>query len=191
MMLDEFKEVLLKTNRDGMPDLIGYLMENDFHLAPCSGSYHLSKKGGLLEHSLNVLHNAEKISAALYGAKNLTKEFKDSIAICALLHDVGKIGQFGKANYVPNILKSGEQSTAKPYETNKDLLPVDHEIRSIAIISMFLDLTEDEQFAILYHNGMYGNLKYALSGHETPLYMIIHFADMWASRVTEIGKEEK
>ena len=189
MMLDEFKEVLLKTNREGMPDLIEYLMENDFHEAPCSGSYHLAKKGGLLEHSLNVLHNAEKISVALYGAKNLTKDFKDSIAICALLHDVGKIGQFGKANYVPNILKNGTQSEAKPYETNKDLLPVDHEIRSIAIISMFLDLTEDEQFAILYHNGMYGNLKYALNGKETPLYMIIHWADMWASRVTE--KEEK
>lgn len=184
-MEKEFDTALLKTKREGMEDLLAYLKEEGFYEAPCSGSYHLAKKHGLLEHSLNVLHLAEKISAALIGAKNLTKEMKDSITICALLHDIGKIGQFGKPNYVPNILKNGTQSEAKPYETNKELLPIDHEIRSIAIASMFIDLTEEEQFAILYHNGLYGNLKYALSGHETPLYLIIHTADMWASRVTE------
>ena len=184
-MEKEFNAALLKTKREGMEDLLVYLKEEGFYEAPCSGSYHLAKKHGLLEHSLNVLHIAEKISVALYGAKNLTNEMKNSIAICALLHDTGKIGQFGKPNYVPNILKNGTQSEAKPYETNKELLPVDHEIRSIAIASMFIDLTEEEQFAILYHNGLYGNLKYALSGHETPLYLIIHTADMWASRVTE------
>ena len=187
--LDEFKEILLKTQREGMPDFIEYLMDCEFHKAACSGNYHLAKEGGLLEHSLNVLHIAEKLSVALYGGKNLTKEFKNSVAIAALLHDLGKMGQFEKPNYVPNILKDGSQSKTKPYQTNKELLPVDHEIRSIVIASMFIDLTEDEQFAILYHNGMYGNLKYALSGKETPLYMIIHWADMWASRVIE--KEDK
>lgn len=181
----EFDSVLLKTEREGIDDLLTYLQEEGFYTAPCSGSYHLAKPEGLLEHSINVLHVAEKLSVALYGAKNLTREIKTSIQICALLHDIGKIGQFGKANYVPNILKSGEQSTAKPYETNKELLYVDHEIRSIAIASMFIDLTEDEQFAILYHNGMYGNLRYALKDKETPLYLIMHTADMWASRILE------
>ena len=52
------------------------------------------------------------------------------------------------------------------------------------------DLTEEEEFAILYHNGMYGQLKYSYSGKETPLSMIIHFADMWASRVIEAEQEE-
>lgn len=183
--IDEFRTVLLATKREGMKELLDYMTDCGFWDAPCSGSYHLAKEGGLLEHSLNVLHNAEKISVALIGSKNLTPEMKNSIAICALLHDLGKMGQFEKPNYVPNILKSGEQSSSKPYVTNSDLLPVDHEIRSIAIISMFVDLTEEEQFAILYHNGMYGNLKFALSGHETPLYLIIHTADMWAARVTE------
>lgn len=184
-LIDEFRDTLLKTKREGMTELLDYMAECGFLTAPCSGSFHLAKEGGLLEHSLNVLHAAEKISVALIGSKNLTKEMKDSIAICALLHDLGKMGQFEKPNYIPNILKSGEQSSSKPYTTNPDLLPVDHEIRSIAIASMFIDLTEEEHFAILYHNGMYGNLKYALQGHETQLYMIIHWADMWASRVIE------
>ena len=185
-LIDEFRDSLLKTGREGMEDLLDYMNECGFLTAPCSGSFHLAKEGGLLEHSINVLHNAEKMSAGLIGAKNLTKEFKNSIVICALLHDLGKMGQFEKPNYIPNILKSGETSKTKPYTTNNDLLPVEHEIRSIVIASMFIDLTEDEQFAILYHNGLYGQVgKYAIQGKETPLYMIIHWADMWASRVTE------
>jgi 23S rRNA maturation-related 3'-5' exoribonuclease YhaM len=62
---------------------------------------------------------------------------------------------------------------------------VPHEIRALSIISKFINLTEEEQFAILYHNGMYGDLKYQINGKETPLYMLLHFADMWASRVVE------
>lgn len=190
-LVDEFRDRLLSTKREGMADLLDYMVDCGFLEAPCSGSYHLAKKGGLLEHSINVLHLAEKISVAFIGAKNLTKEMKDSIIIASLLHDLGKMGQFDKPNYVPNVLKSGEVSKAKPFITNPDLIPVDHEIRSVVIASMFIDLTEDEQFAILCHNGMYGNLKYMLQGKETPLSMIVHWADMWASRVVEVVTNEK
>ena len=183
--IDEFRSVLMKTEREGMADLLQYLSDNGFLTAPCSGQYHLSYEGGLLEHSLNVLHYAEKLGVAWLGGEEFNK-IRDSVAICALLHDIGKIGDHGKPNYTPNVLKSGELSKTKPYETNKDLLYVDHEIRSIKICALFIDLTEEEEHAILYHNGLYGNLKYAISGKETPLYMIIHFADMWASRVVEV-----
>lgn len=184
-LINEFRDTLLKTEREGMAELLDYLVDNGFLEAPCSTRYHLAHEGGLLEHSVNVLHVAEKMSASLIGTKNLTKELKDSIAICALLHDIGKIGDFGKANYIPKVLKSGKVSETEPYETNKDLLYIDHEIRSIKIASLFIDLTEEEEHAILYHNGLYGNLKYAISNKETELYMIIHWADMWASRVIE------
>lgn len=182
---EEFTKRLLETKREGIDFLIIYMDECGFFTAPCSGNYHLAKEGGLLEHSLNVLHNAEKLSATLIG-DDITDEFKNSIVICALLHDLGKMGQFEKPNYVDNVLKSGKVSDTKPYTTNPKLLPVDHEIRSIAIASMFIDLTEEEQFAILYHNGLYGQVgKYVLQGKETKLYMIIHWADMWAARVIE------
>ena len=119
----------------------------------------------------------------------------DSIIICGLLHDIGKCGQFGKPYYVENYLSKRDKegnpvrSEAKPYITNAELFNVPHEVRAISIISRYIDLTEEEQFAILYHNGMYGDLKYQLSGKETPLYMLLHFADMWASRVIETNKE--
>lgn len=95
-----------------------------------------------------------------------------------MLHDLGKTGQYGKANYVLEDLPFGK------YETNKELLYIPHEVRSIAIASRFIELKEEEQFAILYHNGLYGELQ-AVKNHETELYMILHFADLWACKVTE------
>lgn len=188
MNLETKKEIeheLMKTERNGMDDLITYMKVIGYFDAPCSGGNHLAKEGGLAEHSLNVLHAAQKISVALIGGKNLTKEMQNSITICALLHDLGKCGQFRKPEYVENILASGKRSDAKPFKRNPELMNVPHEIRSIVLSTLFVDLTEEEQHAILYHNGLYGPLKYEIQGNETPLYMIIHWADMWASRVTE------
>ena len=70
------------------------------------------------------------------------------------------------------------------------MLNIPHDVRSIAILSKFIDLTEEEQFAILYHNGLYGDLKYQISGKETELYMLLHFADLWVSRVVEAKQPE-
>ena len=182
--IDKFKDYLLKTEREGMNDLLDYLEEIGFFTAPASSQYHGAYEGALLEHSLNVLEYADKL-ASKWLTKAEYKKLFPSMVICSLLHDVGKCGQFGKPLYVPNILKSGEQSDKKPYEQNKDLMTLPHEVVSVIEITKFIDLTEDEQRAIAWHNGLYGCFKYEIQGKETPLYMIIHFADMWASRVVE------
>lgn len=83
------------------------------------------------------------------------------------------------------------RSAAKPYETNKELLYVDHEVRSIAIAERFITLTEEEERAILLHNGLYGVFGYQLkTAKQTPLELILHWSDMWASRVVEEKEEE-
>ena len=89
------------------------------------------------------------------------------------------------AEHSLNVLKSGKVSDTKPFERNKDLLTLPHEVVSCVEIAKFIDLTEEEQLAIAWHNGLYGAFKYDIQGNETPLYMIIHWADMWASRVVE------
>lgn len=187
-MKERIIELLRKTERDGIEALISYMEDNGFFESPCSTSHHLAKPGGLAEHSLNVYDMMLAISG-LYPISI------DSIIICSLLHDLGKMGQFGKPGYIPNMLKVRAtkanpnpvpyQSEKKPFETNPDLLFVDHEVRSIAIASRFIDLTEEEQQAILWHNGLYGPFRYEIQGKESPLYMMLHFADMWASRVVE------
>ena len=185
----ETKETIIRllksTNRPGMDELIEAMEEGGFFTAPCSGGQHLAEEGGLAKHSLNVFDTAIDMSLGLSQGKFPPKELKDSLTIVCLLHDLGKMGQYGKANYVENILKSGKQSTSKPYKTNPDLLYLDHEVRSVVIVQQYIDLTEEEQQAILWHNGLYGNFRYQIQGKETALYLILHFADMWASRVIE------
>lgn len=195
--IEELRYGYLSTGRDskGFDELIEALDQGGFFTAPCSTQYHLCKEGGLLEHSLNV----EEIAIKL--AIRLDYEPIGSVSVAALLHDIGKMGQYGKANYIPNWIKDGKPTKAdpvqkfkisetKPFTSNSDLLYVPHEIRSIQIASQYLDLTEEESFAILMHNALYGDLKYAYSGKETPLSMIVHFADLWASRVVEKQHEE-
>ena len=178
---------LLSTKRPGMEDLIDYMTECGFFEAPCSSQFHLATKFGLVHHTRNVMETAERIGVTLLGGAEYN-EIQESVIIAAGLHDLGKMGQFEKQLYTPKLLKDGSIGKI-PYEQNKDLLPVDHEIRSVAIASMFIDLTEEEQFAILYHNGLYGTVgRYSLQSHETQLYLIVHTADLWCSRFLEVKK---
>lgn len=180
-------DALMSTKRTGMEDLIRYMEECGFFEAPCSSQFHLAAKFGLVHHTRNVMETAEKIGVTLLGGAEYNK-IHESVIIAAGLHDLGKMGQFEKQLYTPKLLKDGSVGKV-PYEQNKDLLPVDHEIRSVAIASMFIDLTEEEQFAILYHNGLYGTVgRYSLQGKETQLYLIVHTADLWCSRFLEVKK---
>lgn len=192
---DIIRESLLKTGRDGVVDLIAYMREAGFFEAPASGGNHSHEKGGLAAHSVNVMFAAEKIGVALLGGAGYNA-IHDSVVIASLLHDLGKCGDYDKKMYIPNMIKDGrptkadpeqkyKQSEAKPWKRNPALLPLDHATRSIKLATLFIDLTEEEEFAIRYHDGLYETANYAVKGHETQLYMILHWADMWASRVIE------
>lgn len=187
---DIIKSSLLKTGREGVIDLISYMREIGFFTAPCSGGNHLCKPGGLAEHSVNVMWTAEKLSISLLGGKNITEEIRSSIVIASLLHDLGKCGDYEKSLYVPNVLKSGKVSDKKPFMRNKELSNVPHAVRSIKIATLFIDLTEDEEWAILTHDGLYDFMKYEMIGHETWLSMLIHWADMWSSKIIEHDDQE-
>lgn len=188
--VDIFRDALMKTKREGMADLLSFIQDIGFLDAPCSGGNHLAKKGGLLEHSVNVLKYAEKIGVALLGGAEYNK-VQDSVVIAALLHDLGKCGDYDKPMYVDNILKSGKPSEAKPFKRNPDLLAVPHAVRSIKLATLFIDLTEDEEWAILCHDGLYDFMYKDLKGKETWLQLIIHWADMWASHIIEGGSDKE
>lgn len=183
ILKSNIEEMLRNTQREGIENLIKYMNDNGFYEAPCSSQYHLSHDGGLAEHSLNVYGIALKANMHTGGKADF-----NSLILVSLLHDIGKIGINGVKHYTPNVLKGGKISESKPYEINKNLLGISHEILSLEIINKFIDLTLEEQQAILYHNGLYTPLGNGIKGKETPLYLLLHFADMWASRVTE--KEE-
>ena len=81
----------------------------------------------------------------------------------------------GERKKVDNTIYSFDIETSSYLILNGKVLPA----------IKYLDLTEEEQRAIARHNALYGAFKYDIQDKETPLYMIIHFADMWASRVIE------
>ena len=58
MLSGKIRDLLLSTERTGMIGLIGYMEDAGFFSSPCSTSHHLSKEGGLAEHSLNVYYMA-------------------------------------------------------------------------------------------------------------------------------------
>jgi 23S rRNA maturation-related 3'-5' exoribonuclease YhaM len=133
---ERFIEELNKVKREGTEQLIEEMRKGGFFSAPCSGAYHLSEQGGLLIHSLNVLDYSRKLNEA-FG--NPIED--EAIIISALLHDLGKMGDHGKPNYIENILKGGKRSEAKPYETNKELPYFPHEVRSVMIAERYIALT--------------------------------------------------
>ncbi|MBU5486434.1 HD family phosphohydrolase [Clostridium sp. MSJ-11] len=191
------EQLLLSTGREGIQDLLSCMDNQGFYQAPCSSQHHLSRPSGLAEHSLNVFDymfaTAWGIDFIRHGNTSEAIKFEpnkmSSIIITSLLHDIGKMGIDNTPHYEDNYLKDGSLSKNKPYVINKSLLNVPHEVLSLSIIERYIRLTHEERHAILSHNGAYGALWYQIKGNETPLYMLLHFADMWASRVVE--KEEK
>lgn len=174
---------LRATKRLGIEELLEYMDKSGFYTAPASTRFHGAYEGALAKHSINVLDCAMNLAHAWLDLNEYMRMY-NSIIICALLHDLGKVGQYDKPLYVENMLKKG-RSEAQPYKTNDALMTLDHEIVSIIEASRYIKLTEEEQRAIAWHNGLYSIFKYEIPGKETALQLIIHFADMWASRILE------
>lgn len=201
-LIAESKEYVIKklksTKRGGISDLIDHMEEIGFFTAPASGGNHLCCEGGLVVHTAGVMQMAEKLGRILYSPEEF-KKMKASIYIVAGLHDLGKAGAFGKVYYTENMIKDGrptkaepeqkyKRSESKPYEINKEMLHIDHPQLSVKEADLYIELTEEEYFAILFHDGMYGSLAYYLKGHERPLQTLLHFADYWVAKFME-GKE--
>lgn len=123
----------------------------------------------------------------------------------------------GNLLYVPNMIKNGTVRSDKiPYATSDkvgsfffaqhataqehqaDFLAsqgvdwVPDGLISLSLVKayspvLFDCLRDDVKFAIKHHDGAYGKGRRDLAGNETPLQMLLHFADMWSSRG---GKQE-
>lgn len=189
-MKEQIIRLLKSTDRDGIDKLIQHMEDINFFVAPCSTQHHLCKSGGLAEHSFNVYRFGSDFYKNPIPVMNYEETFNSWI-IVSLLHDLGKAAYHGKDNYTPNYLKSGAISDKKPYVTNSDRLYMPHEVVSLLIAKRYIGLTEEEEFAIMYHNGLYVPSGRDINGKERPLQILLHFADMWCSRFIEKGGNEE
>ena len=189
---EEFLEIYNKfITREGADKLLEYLTSpaSDFFTAPASTRYHLSREGGLLEHSLNVYHC---LKSYLERAENkFSLSYSDeTIAIVSLLHDVCKIKCYkkGKRNVKD---ETGKWISVDTFEYD-DTLPYGHGEKSVYMISPYMQLTREEAFAIRYHMGFSGGEDVRNVGKAFemfPLAFALSTADMEATYFIESKSE--
>lgn len=182
-MKEKYLELLKEVKREGITDLIKWLEESDFFIAPASTKYHLNKKGGLVEHSLNVYH-------ALLNEDSLSLKYEfsfDSLALAGLLHDICKANYYKLSER--NVKNEEGKWVKEPYYTTDDQFPIGHGEKSVIIIQKFITLTDEEVAAIRWHMGGYEskeNYQYISKAFsEYPLALLLHIADLKATYLYE------
>lgn len=192
MNIQELKEEFLeicqsKIHREGINELLAWINASDFFIAPASTKYHGSYTGGLVEHSLNVYKCLTKI-VEKYPELNISDE---SVAICALFHDLCK-ANFYKVGF-RNVKddKTGQWYKKEVYEID-ERFPIGHGEKSCIIIQWFLKcLSTDELLAIRYHMGGFdavvkgGDFSMSKAYEMSALSPMLHLADMEATYLLE------
>lgn len=183
--------------RPGSDKLLAWLETTDFFEAPASTRFHLSRPGGLVEHSVHVyerlraLFIAEKERADL--CAGITSQEEEAIAICGLLHDVCK------ANFYTVEMRNRKNEQGQwekyPFYVVDDQLPYGHGEKSVYIISGFMKLTREEAMAIRWHMGFSdtdfkgGGFSVGNAFGKFPLAVLTHIADLQATYLDEAEGE--
>ncbi len=167
-------------HREGAQTLLDYLENTDFFIAPASTRYHGSFKGGLLIHSLNVYYSLKDYLSRPRTKELYRMEYSDeTIAICALLHDLCKANVY-KEGFRNVKGEDGVWQKVPTYEFD-DRMPYGHGEKSVYIINGYVRLSREEAFAIRYHMGFSGIEDKNVIGRvmeQFPLAFALCTADM-------------
>ncbi len=195
-MKDKFIEIYNQNiSRPGADKLLAWLETTDFFEAPASTRFHLSRPGGLVEHSLHVydrllkLYTFEKTEPGQPGTYFPMAEELETIAICGLLHDICK------ANFYAVEMRNRKNELGQwekyPFYVGNDQLPYGHGEKSVYIISGFMRLTREEAMAIRWHMGFSdndfkaGGFSVGNAFEKFPLALLTHMADLQATYLDE------
>ena len=198
-MKERFLEIYRENiKRPGADKLLAWLETTDFFDAPASTKFHLSRPGGLVEHSIHVYERLRKLfNIEKYGDISTMAVFPEAetIAICGLLHDICK------ANFYGVEMRNRKNDQGKwekyPFYVVNDQLPYGHGEKSVYIISGFMKLSREEAMAIRWHMGFSDN-EFKAGGYSVgnafekfPLAVLTHIADLQATHLDEAGEEEQ
>lgn len=180
-----FIELCNKVQREGMDELLAWLKASDFFTAPASTKYHGAYEGGLLEHSLNVFEELQRLYA-IYPEIEIPEE---SLIIIALFHDLCKVNSYT----VEKKFRKDEAGKWEPYDayvSNEKLHFGGHGSKSVFILQNFIKLTAAEAVAINCHMGSWeGNNNNAIAAayEQCPMAWLLHVADEAATFVKEVN----
>lgn len=198
MMKEKFLEIYRENiTRPGSEEFLKWLETTDFFDAPASTRFHLSRPGGLVEHSIHVYERLKKLyNVEKYGDLSDLAVYPEAetIAICGLLHDICK------ANFYDVEMRNRKNEHGKweqyPFYVVKDQLPYGHGEKSVYIISGFMKLTREEAMAIRWHMGFSdtefkgGGFSVGNAFEKFPLAVLTHIADLQATYLDEAEAEK-
>lgn len=147
---DKIIERLRSIKRDGIEDLINYLLERtDYFIAPASTKFHSNFDGGLAFHSNNVVE--------LLIQKN--EQYKlglslDTIYLTGYLHDLCKCNIYEKTMRLKKDEMTGKWIGYASYEINENV-PLGHGEKSVILLQQFVKLSLEECLMIRWHMGAY------------------------------------
>lgn len=170
-----------QVTRPGAERLLAWLERTDFFEAPAGAMHHGAYPGGLVDHSLNVYDQLLLEPGALEYSGN-------TLAVCALLHDVCKAGCYHLEDRRRKNPDTDRWETYQRYAF-RDPLPLGHGEKSVFLIQRHMDLTDEEALAIRWHMGAYdeayrgGSRALGAAMDCCALVLALHQADMRASQV--------
>nr|WP_325304988.1 TraI domain-containing protein [uncultured Dysosmobacter sp.] len=193
---EEIKSAFHKlVTRPGAEKLMAWLEEEtDFFTAPASTKHHLNHPGGLMEHSLNVMGNLNRITRRDLNLEDehseLPPQIAETVVILGLLHDVCKVNCY---HLETKRRKNPETGRWEDYQgvVFRDPLPLGHGEKSLYLIQRHMDLLPEEALAIRWHMGAYDNAakadQRALSASmaASPWVWRLQEADMCAAWIDE------
>ena len=171
---ERFCRLLSSVQRDGVPETLDWLKSGSFFESPASSKFHDAARGGLVHHSLKVYDIALKLKEEVIATRPDVEEYlqNDSIILCALLHDVCKIGLY-------------KEKDDGSFTRVKRTLGKAHGRLSVRWLEeQGLDLMAEEKLAIRWHMGRYtqdyDKTEWPSDAAEAlthPLTWLIHRAD--------------
>ncbi len=177
--------------KEEFANLINFMEnETDYLNSPASTRFHLCRPQGLLEHSVNVAENMLRFRDAV--APDIDEE---SCIITALIHDLGKAGMPGNPQYIANEPTPKQKQygfpASIPYRMNESLVYLSVPVRSLYLALKYITLSESEVQAVMYHDGQYVDDNKSVATKETPLLLLLQYADTWSTFVTEKDTKRK
>ena len=178
--------------KDAVKSLLDHLGE-PYVMAPASGKswHHNAFAGGYVDHVNRVVEYAVK-QMKLYKEMGGDVDFtEEELVFSALFHDLGKIGDGDRENYIPQTDKWRQDKLSEMYTYNPELDFMLIPDRSLFILQKFgIKVNQKEFLAIRLHDGVFdkANEAYFFSNMEssrqkTSIVSILHSADFLASKV--------
>lgn len=154
-----------------------------YFTAPASSreEFHSCYPGGLAQHSLNVLGYLKKFADAVQDMHRVPWT-ADTLVFVALFHDLGKAGDGLEEYYVPTEHR-WKRERGEHYDINQRCLQMPTSERGLYLLQQHgITLSHEEYTAIRLNDGQYVRENEPYRNREPELALLLHWADMWATR---------